>query len=92
MGFTQQTVSNTSITHTVNFTYNEQVYNEILLVTKSNEGPGRIPITFHWILYVYNEFAYNELSALTKPSRGPVVIVSSILSPVITKCCTGIPN
>ena len=32
---------------TVNFTYDEQVYNEILLVTKSNESPGRSPITLH---------------------------------------------
>ena len=58
---------------TVNFAYNEQVFNEILLVTKSNESPGRSHITLHWIMYVYNEFVYNELSALTKPSRGPVV-------------------
>ena len=77
---------------TVNFIYNEQVYNEILLVTKSIESPGRSPITLHWILYVYNEFVYNELSAITKQSRCPVVIVPSVFSPVVTKCCTGIPN
>ena len=78
--------------NTVNFTYNEQVYNEILLVTKSAESPGRSPFTHHLVLYVCNEFVYNELSAITKPSCGPVVIVSSIFSPVVTKCCTGIPN
>ena len=77
---------------TVNFTYNEQVYNEIPLVTKSNESPDRNPITFHCVLYVCNKFVYNELSAITKPSRGPVVIVSSIFSLVVTKCYTGIPN
>ena len=81
-----------TLLHTVNLTYNEQVYNEILLVTKSNESPDRSPITLHWVLYVCNEFVYYELSSLTKPSRGPVVIVSSIFSPVLTKCCTDVPN
>ena len=83
--------ANHSVT-TVNFTYNEQVYNEIPLVTKSNESPGRSPITLHCVLYVCNEFVYNELSVLTKPSRRPVIIVSYIFSPVVTKCCKGIPN
>ena len=77
---------------TVNFTYSEQVYNEILLVMKSYESPGRSPITLHWVLYVCNEFVYNELSALTKPSRCPLVMVFSIFSPVVTKYCTGIPT
>ena len=77
---------------TVNFTYNEQVYNEILLVTKSIESPSGGPITLHKVLYVCNEFVYNELSAITKSSRGPMVIVSSIFSPVVTKCCAWIPN
>ena len=80
------------IISTVNFTYNEQAYNEILLVTKSNESPCRSSINLHWVLYVCNELVYNELSALTKPSRGPMVIVSSIYLPVVTKCCTDIPN
>ena len=52
--------------NTVNFTYNKQVYNKILLVTKSTESPGRRPITIHWVLYVCNKFVYNELLAITK--------------------------
>ena len=77
---------------TVNFTYNEQAYKEILLVMKSNESPGRSPISLHWVMYVCNKFVYNELSAFTKPSRGPIVIVASIFLPIVTKCFTGIPN
>ena len=73
-----------NILYTVNFTYNEQVNNEILLVMKSNESPGRSPIALYWVLYVCNEFVYNELLALTKPSRGPVVIVFFF----IFTCCS----
>ena len=50
---------------TVNFTYIKQVYNEILLVTKSTESPGRSPITLHWILYVCNKFVYETFLGKT---------------------------
>ena len=36
---------NITLLSTVNFTYNEQVYNKILLVTKSIESPSGGPIT-----------------------------------------------